>query len=50
MGRRVGYVGCVGGRKKLGSMEGGMWKVGGERELAGEVETVFGRTEKERNN
>lgn len=35
MGRRVGYVGCVGGRKKLGSMVGGMWKVGGEKELAG---------------
>lgn len=34
MGRRVGYVGCVVGRKKLGSMVGGMWKVGGERELA----------------
>lgn len=36
MGRRVGYVGYVGERKKLGSMVGGMWKVGGERELAGD--------------
>lgn len=36
MGRRVGYVGCVGGRKKLGSMVGEMWKVGGGRELAGD--------------
>lgn len=26
----------MGGRKKLGSMVGGMWKVGGKKELAGD--------------
>lgn len=35
MGRRVDYVGCVRGRKKLGSMVGGMWGEGGGRKGAG---------------